>query len=236
MEISVTQKGTLLAAIATGYLWTQVPGGALADRFGPKAVMVSALTLSAVCCLSVPFMATYFGLPGIWWTMCLMGAVQGPMFPTSSVVLARWMPTGGSGADEKAWGTSMLDIGISLGSLLIIPTVTNLAEAVGWKGTFYAVGSFSLAFCALFAWLGADQPSECWYISNRERSYLERSIPPQTKTKKTKTKKSSASSSNTPWIGMPWKMARHPGLWAIFICHICFNSSNSISSATGAYE
>ena len=215
MDINLSQKGNLLAAIATGYFFTQVPGGALADKLGPKTVMISTLFLSALCCMSVPLAASHFGLTGIWWTMCLMGAVQGPMFPTSSVVLKRWMPTMG---DEKAWGTSMLDIGISLGSLIIIPTVTSLAEALGWKGAFYTVGFASLCFCALYVWLGADNPSSCWYISSREKTYLERNI--QINTKKQPTK---VAVTKTPWIGLPWAMVRHPGLWAIFVAHIAFN-------------
>ena len=34
----------------------------------------------------------------------------------------------------------MLDIGISLGSLLIIPTANSIADAVGWRGTYTTVG------------------------------------------------------------------------------------------------
>ena len=222
MEISVSQKGSLLAAIATGYFFTQVPGGALADKFGPKNVLVGALFASAICCIAVPFAGERFGLKGIWLTMCLMGAVQGPMFPTSSVYLSRWMPTasGPGQPDEKAWGTSMLDIGISIGSLLIIPIVTSLADALGWKNTFLCVGAASLAFVALYMWLGADSPADCWFISERELNYLEKHVSQPSAPKK---KLRKAAPVATTWIGMPWAMARHPGLWAIFICHIAFN-------------
>ena len=87
-------------------------------------------------CALVPTVADQFGLSGVWLTIALMGAVQGPLFPTSSVYLSRWMPgKDAPGGDEKAWGTSMLDIGISLGSLLIIPaghvTCTLLPDGIG---------------------------------------------------------------------------------------------------------
>lgn len=232
MEITVSQKGSMLAAIATGYFFTQVPGGALADKFGPKNVLVGALLASALCCMAVPIAGDKFGLTGIWFAMCLMGAVQGPMFPTSSVYLSRWMPTasGPGQPDEKAWGTSMLDIGISIGSLLIIPIVTSLAEALGWRNTFFCVGGASLAFVALYMWLGADSPSDCWFISDRELAYLEKHVSGPSSGSSSSSSKSTtlskqrkSASTETTWIGMPWKMARHPGLWAIFICHIAFN-------------
>ena len=221
MEISTSAKGSMLAAIATGYFFTQVPGGALADRFGPKNVMTAALSLSAICCLLVPLAGDAFGLKGIWIVMAVMGAVQGPMFPTSSVFLSRWMPKALPGMpDEKAWGTSMLDIGISIGSLLIIPIVTGLAEAFGWKGTFLWVGAASLGFVALWIWLAASTPSECWFISEEELDYLDKNV---AKPPKKGADGEEGASAAAPLIGMPWAMARHPGLWAVFGAHIAFN-------------
>ena len=221
MDISTSQKGSMLAAIATGYFFTQIPGGALADRFGPKNVMTGALFLSAICCILVPTAGDAYGLKGIWLIMALMGAVQGPMFPTSSVFLSRWMPTAQPGQpDEKAWGTSMLDVGISIGSLLIIPIVTGLAEAVGWQNTFRYVGVASLVFVALWVWLAASTPSECWFISQEELEFLDKNV---AKSKPAVGSKAQKTTAETSFIGMPWAMARHPGLWAVFICHIAFN-------------
>ena len=124
LGLTISQKGTLLAMIPLGYFLTQVPGGALADRIGAKNVMLYALTFSSLCCLAVPTAHEKGGIYGLYGILVLMGAVQGPMFPTSSVYLARWMPKAKPGEpDEKAWGTSMLDVGISIGTLGIIPTV-----------------------------------------------------------------------------------------------------------------
>ena len=34
----------------------------------------------------------------------------------------RWMPKQGKdGADEKAWGTTMLDLGVTVGSMVVLP-------------------------------------------------------------------------------------------------------------------
>ena len=103
MQITVAEKGSLLSAVAVGYLFTQVPGGALADKVGAKNVITLALGLSALLCIAVPSAASMFGLRGLWCTIALMGAVQGPLFPTSTVFLSRWMPRKtSSGSDEKA--------------------------------------------------------------------------------------------------------------------------------------
>lgn len=39
LGFGVGERGTLLSAIAAGYFFTQIPGGALADKMGAKLVM-----------------------------------------------------------------------------------------------------------------------------------------------------------------------------------------------------
>jgi len=216
LEIGIEQKGTILSAIAAGYFFTQVPGGALADRLGAKNVMTTALALSACCCLLVPWVVDRYGLGGLWVVIAIMGAVQGPLFPTSTVFLSRWMPAASKdGPDEKAWGTSMLDIGISVGSLVIIPIANTLAEAVGWRHTYHIVGFGSLGFVVLWQFLAADSPAGCWYISQDELTYIRANIPPP--------KSKGSSSAGSGVLGMPVAVAMHPGLWAVFLAHIAFN-------------
>mmetsp|Transcript_57267 Transcript_57267/g.186185 ORF Transcript_57267/g.186185 Transcript_57267/m.186185 type:complete len:509 (-) Transcript_57267:61-1587(-) len=222
-HIGTTEKGTLLSAIAAGYFFTQVPGGALADKFGAKNVVTAALTLSALCCLAIPAACDNFGVSGLWVVMALMGAVQGPLFPTSTVFLSRWMPKKvPGGTDEKAWGTSMLDIGISVGSLVVIPVANSLAGALGWRGAYYMIGVFSLAFVVLWQILGAEAPSKCHFISEVELRFLQEHVPQPSKKGNGKDSASSNAES-AGWLGIPLRLALHPGLWAIFFAHIAFN-------------
>jgi len=229
LQITTSQKGTLLSAIAAGYFFTQVPGGALADKMGAKNVMTVSLALSALCCGLIPTCVDSFGMSGLWFVMALMGAVQGPLFPTSTVYLSRWMPKKvAGGSDEKAWGTSMLDIGISVGALLIIPVVNSLAGALGWRLTYQIIGAVSMAFVGLWQLLAAEEPRRCFYISKAELTFLEANIPkPQVKKSKVQQEDAEVdkeSHSDSPGLlGIPCHVAAHSGLWAIFVAHIAFN-------------
>jgi len=217
LDITTVQKGSLLSAIAAGYFFTQVPGGRLADLLGAKNVMTVSLLLSALCCLAVPMSVDTFGMSGLWCVMALMGAVQGPLFPTSTVYLSKWMPKKvAGGTDEKAWGTSMLDIGISLGALLVIPVVNSLAGVLGWRLAYQLVGAASVAFVGLWQLLAAEEPSRCFYISEAELKFLQANIPRSNG-------KSSESDGSSGLLGMPPAVALHPGLWAVFFAHIAFN-------------
>jgi len=223
IDVSISQKGMLLSAIAAGYFFTQVPGGALADKMGAKNVITIALMLSALCSIAVPTAVESFGITGLYYTFLCMGAVQGPLFPCSSVFLARWMPKAGpDGADEKAWGTSMLDIGISIGSLAVIPLANSLAEALGWRNTFRAIGVASLGFTLVWHALASEAPSRCWFISKEELAFLQKAVPAP-KPAATADKGKPASQGNG-LLGMPISVATHSGVWAVFICHIAFNN------------
>lgn len=238
-QVGTAQKGALLSAIAAGYFFTQVPGGALADKLGAKNVVTSALTLSALCCLAIPVSCDTFGVGGLWVMMAVMGAVQGPLFPTSTVFLSKWMPRStASGGDEKAWGTSMLDIGISVGSLVIIPTANSLADNFGWRGAYQAIGLLSLGFAVLWQILAAEEPSRCRFISQAELQFLSENVPKagrQNEEKRTSgggggdgskvsdRTPSCATAENPGWLGIPLRLAFHPGLWAIFVAHMAFN-------------
>jgi len=220
-SITTAQKGDLLSAVAAGYLFTQIPGGALSERFGTKLVIAMTMGLSALSCVMMPFMIDSYGVSGAFWTIVLMGASQGPLFPTTSVVLSRWLPgKTQESADEKAWGTAQLDIGISVGALLIVPISVFLAETVGWRLTYQIIGSAVLLWIgALWAVFGASDPDSCWFITPEERAFLQRTVP-----KPREKKQASADASFFEKVaGVPFKLLLHPALWAIFIPHIAFN-------------
>lgn len=224
VPISTGQKGTLLASIAFGYFLTQVPGGKLADKLGAKNVMTWALACSALCCLALPTAFDKFGMNGMIATLVMMGAVQGPLFPTSSVFLANWMPSPKPGQpDEKAWGTSMLDIGISVGTLAIIPTVAKLSAAVGWRHTYHVVGLASLGFVAVWQVLAAATPADSWLISVEEKAYLDANLTKKKKPEQGGAKGKESAAMQSGMLGIPWAVAVHPGLWAVFGAHMAFN-------------
>ena len=50
LGFGVGERGSLLSAIAAGYFFTQIPGGALADKMGAKLVMCAAAAAAAARC------------------------------------------------------------------------------------------------------------------------------------------------------------------------------------------
>jgi MFS family permease len=224
MGVTPTEKGALLSKIALGYLLTQVPGGALANWMGTKNVITCTMLLSALCCLILPTAFDSFGMDGLGFVLFLMGCVQGPLFPVSSVFLAAWCPKSRPGEpDEKAWATSMLDVGISLGTLFNGPIIISVAESFGWQTAYHATGVGSALFVVVWWLLAAESPSNCWYISAEEKSFLAANAPKLTKPKATAAGEKVATDRFASIVGMPWAVAVHSGVWAVFVAHMAFN-------------
>lgn len=219
-DLSVMERGTLIGAVAMGYFPTQLPGGMLADVIGTRAVIALSMGMSALCCVALPTAANLGGVNLMWVMLVLMGASQGPLFPTSTVILSKWMPgKTAEGPDEKAWGTGVMDVGISLGAMSVIPVVNYLQLLFGWRGAYHIVGGASFGFVVLFLIFGSENPQNCWYISKDERAYLEKVMPKVDKVK-TDAKKEAGGGSR---LLSSLKDIAHPAIISLFACHMAFN-------------
>eukprot|EP01060_Flectonema_neradi_P036612 TRINITY_DN7099_c4_g1_i1.p1 TRINITY_DN7099_c4_g1~~TRINITY_DN7099_c4_g1_i1.p1 ORF type:complete len:421 (+),score=46.92 TRINITY_DN7099_c4_g1_i1:89-1351(+) len=206
MDLGDGSRGVLLSAVAAGYFFTQVPGGALADKIGAKNVVTVAILGSALCCLAIPY-AYEMGLSYMWWCLVFMGMIQGPLFPTSSVFLSQWMPP-----EERAWAATMLDIGISIGALISVPAGGYLGSSIGWQNTYITVACFTFVYVAAWVVLGSESPEKCFFIGKDEKEHL-RAVVPGSKGSGSGPAKGSASLA----------VMTHPAVLAVFISHIAFN-------------
>ena len=206
------QKGAILSAVAAGYLLTQVPGGVLADKIGAKNVVTMAMLGSALSCLAIPYAYDLYGGAGVWWCLAFMGAIQGPLFPTSSVFLKKWIP-----ADERGRASTYVDIGISVGALVSIPAGNYCGTVFGWQQTYAGVGAAALAFVALWVSAAAESPEACSYISAEEKTYLAGTVGAASPTN------AKAASSPTAEVEPLWKCVMKPAVLSIFACHMAFN-------------
>merc|ERR550525_1665764 len=87
-----------------------------------------------------------FGLWGIGATQVLMGIAMGPLFPASMQVLAKWLPP-----SERAFASTALDSGITVGSLIAVPLSSFVAMRFGWRFALLAYGVGAVAYSAAWA-------------------------------------------------------------------------------------
>lgn len=166
VSFSDAQAGQLLSAFASGYMLTQILGGALADKLGGKWILQLAISAVSLGSLTAPFAIGTGFWPG-YCTYFLMGLMEGPSFPTSGSMLSKWIP-----AKERSRAASLADTGGSIGGLLALGGGSVLSSFFGWRATFFLYGLVSSVFCLVWLRLSASRPTDSGFVTESEMKML----------------------------------------------------------------
>lgn len=208
LQCETADLGQLLSAFSLGYVGTQVLGGALADKVGPK-IVIMLTSLSAGVFLIQSGRAD--SVAQLWRTQVLMGACQGPLFPTSIVYLSPWLLP-----EDRAFASTALDTGITVGSMIALPFSGMLSLWLGWRGTLQLYGFSSVFYAFAWAALAVNEPARCSYITKHELSRLQDAGLDSDSLKK----RSRASKGKLSVCSI----LSHASVWAIFLSHMAFNA------------
>jgi nitrate/nitrite transporter NarK len=137
--------GLLTTGVFLTHALMQVPGGRLADRFGPTRVMVVALGWITVANLAIAFAGSYWQLL-FWKTFAGIGT--GACFPAG----ARYIVGLFKGRDLHL-AQGLFGGSIVLGSGFVVFAVPQLLGAFGWRGAF--LGCALLATAVWIWWITA---------------------------------------------------------------------------------
>ena len=91
---SAKEQGLLLSGFSIGYVFTQLLGGYLSERFGGKWVLGISTFVCGVLSMLIPIMAKIGGdnpLP-VFAVRVLQGLFQGPALPATYAMAAKWLP------------------------------------------------------------------------------------------------------------------------------------------------
>ncbi|MFD2756597.1 MFS transporter [Comamonas terrae] len=153
-DLSPAIQGLLMSSFFWTYAFMQIPGGMLADRFGPRVVIVFSTlgwgffqAIAAACTGWVSLLITRLGL----------GASEAPIYPAGGKLNGIWMTQ-----NERGRGATLLDggapLGAALGALIIAGLLTHFDS---WRISFVVAGVGTM-IAGVFAW---------WYIRNHPRQH-----------------------------------------------------------------
>ena len=150
-------RGALSMAAALSLLLLGAVGpfaGRLADRWGPRRVIVVALTLLGIGSILSSFVTRLWHIYLTAGVLMAAGA-GGAALSTGSAVVARWFDKHRGVAMGLAAG------GMSAGQLIVIPLATVLTFTYGWRSSFLWLGIGLLVLVVpLGAWLVRNTPEE----------------------------------------------------------------------------
>ncbi len=133
--LSQVEMGRVFSAFLLGYALCQIPGGALADRWGARRVlMVSAWWWVIVTWLQAMVGSTFLPVPAgaavgaLLVLRFLLGVGEAPTFPAAAQGVSRWVPPAARGS-----ANGMVVAAIGLGSAIAPPLVSAVMVRSGWR-------------------------------------------------------------------------------------------------------
>ena len=142
-EISPAVQGVVLSSFFWSYAIFQVPSGWLLDRIGPRVVYPVAVGWWSIWTALTAFAG---GVASLIVFRIGLGIGEAPVQPANIKVVSKWFPR-----SERAFASSLFDMGQQIGVALSVPVVTVLAVSVGWRAVFIVIGAVGLLW--IFGWL-----------------------------------------------------------------------------------
>jgi MFS family permease len=142
-------------ALAVGqFTWgaIQPVAGAVADRYGSRAVLIAGLLVLAFGSAITPFMGSGFGLIVSLGLLSAMGAGAGS-FSVLIGAAAQRLPVEARGA-----ASGVINAGGSFGQFIFAPILQRLIQSVGWMGALWAMAIATLAALPLVGKLAGGPP------------------------------------------------------------------------------
>lgn len=171
LGLSPVEIGWILSAFAWSYVLAQIPGGALLDRFGTKAIYVGALILWSL----FTFLQGFVGLVGaaisaaaaFFVMRFLVGLAEAPSFPANARIVAAWFPS-----SERGTASAIFNSAQYFSLVAFAPLMGWLVHEHGWRSVFYVMGVIGLIAAAVFARL-IHPPTRHKAINQAEFDYIE---------------------------------------------------------------
>lgn len=141
MGINTTEAMAYMSVFYIGYVATQIPGGILADRFGPRLILATAMAIQGVGTLAIGFTENYqvgFALR----LLCGLGA--GCVYSSCLKSIVTWFSPA-----QRGLAIGLLMTAPTLGIALPNMIMPLLNESMGWQGAFRILGVTILVISVL---------------------------------------------------------------------------------------
>jgi sugar phosphate permease len=142
LGLSIADMGYLLSAFLWAYAFSQLPTGAMVDRFGPRFLLSIGLTLWS---LAQVLGGLVQGFGQFFGARLLLGIGEAPQFPTAARVVRDWF-----NPRDRGLATGIFNCASTLGTAIAVPLLTTLMLAFGWRMMFIIMGVAGLLVALLW--------------------------------------------------------------------------------------
>ena len=164
LGLDPAQLGVVFSSFFFGYAVFCFVGGYAADRYGPRLVMIVAMTLWSVFC---GLTAAAYSITALLVLRVIFGMSEGPFNTTMAKFVSNWFPKA-----EQASAIGIANAGTPLGGAIAGPIVGFIALTYGWRTSFVVITVIGLLWVLLWAISSTDRPAHNRRISDAERSEI----------------------------------------------------------------
>lgn len=165
LELSPVQLGYIFSAFGWTYAALQIPGGLIADRFGPRILYAACLITWSIATLCQGLASGFVSLFGF---RLATGAFEAPSYPINNRIVTSWFPD-----HERASAIALYVSGQFIGLAFLTPVLALVQVAYGWRGLFFITGLIGLVWGVVWYAFYRD-PLEHKKVSQSELDYIER--------------------------------------------------------------
>ena len=203
--LSPTVMGIVFSVFLWAYAIGQIPGGSLADRFGPRLILL----------IIVPFWSVMTGLTAVAAGAAslivirfVFGLAESAAFPTATRAMQLWFPKAERGIVQGVTHS------FSRLAVAIVPFIAvSIMVALGWRWIFYIFGAAGLLWSFAFYLLYRNLPEQHRGVNRSELAHIrgciaEGTIKPVDLHRR---------------LAPPWRIIfRSPNMWYIAAGYCCF--------------
>ena len=168
LGLSNTELGIAFSAFAYSYLVTQIIGGVIADKFGPRWTLIGCVAIWIVTTIATGFVGS---LASLFAVRLALGIGEGAALPAAARAIINWFPV-----DKRGLAQGVTHSFSRFGNAVAPPVIAALITFTSWRASFIIVGIGTAVW--LVFWYGGfrDHPREDRAITKAE---LDR-LPPET--------------------------------------------------------
>jgi nitrate/nitrite transporter NarK len=195
------QMGLVFTAFSVSYSLFQLPGGWLADRFGPRRVLSGLVVYWSIFTLAT---AAAWSHASLLVARFLFGSGEAGAFPAATRAVSRWFP-----ADERGFVQGITHTGARLGGAVTPPLVAWLAVWSGWRVPFLLFAVLGFLWVLVWYRFFRDTPEEHPRVSALELRAI-RADRPKTGREEHR-------------VSVPWRaLLTSRNVWALCLMYFCY--------------
>jgi ACS family glucarate transporter-like MFS transporter len=175
-HLSNIQLGWIFSAFVLGYALFQTPGGALADKIGPRKILALGVVWWGVFTVLITLLSPAMGgLLGLLIAVRFaLGMGEAVVYPASNCIVANWIPS-----SERGLANGLIFCGVGFGAGVTPKFIGYLMTNYGWRSSFWASALLGLVAGGVWYLIARDKPRQHPSVKPEEIAFIEQGLPAQ---------------------------------------------------------